>query len=389
MPRYRLSTENLSDLVAYLEVLGSELDPGISAATITLGTLLPPKETAQGLREAIARTLKAYIDDLNKRGGIYNRKLLLDFEDLPRATEEPSQPLAIFLQRRVFALLSPYIAGKEKSVVRAVSEAAAPMIGPFTLQPINSPPHRQIFHVHSGMDGQARALARVALRNARPKAPVILVADDPTSVEAGEAVAEEWKRGGWAPEQVAVRGDTDDAEFTRLVNRLAGRQTDVLMYLGPAARMSRMAAEAAETSWFPRVYLPAALAGGAILNLPREFDGRVFLAFPFLAEDVSPSGQVEYERLKVGSNLPRDHRAAQIAVLAAARLLEEGLRRCGQQASRARLIEELERLEGFSTGYSRALTFGPNRRVGAPGAYIFATDIPGQRLRNLGWTRGE
>ena len=78
--------------------------------------------------------------------------------------------------------------------------------------------------------------------------------------------------------------------------------------------------------------------------------------------------------------------AAQLAVLAAAKVLEEGLRRCGRDVSRARLVEELERLEEFATGYSRPLTFGPNRRIGSSGAYILAADLAAQRLRPIGWT---
>ena len=56
-------------------------------------------ETTPELRAAIAQTLQAYIADVNRRGGIYNRHLQLELEDLPEAAQ-PSESVATFLRRR-------------------------------------------------------------------------------------------------------------------------------------------------------------------------------------------------------------------------------------------------------------------------------------------------
>jgi len=52
MPRYLLSPEDLADLVAYLTVLGGDLDPGLSSSTITIGALLPPERLDPEWRQA-------------------------------------------------------------------------------------------------------------------------------------------------------------------------------------------------------------------------------------------------------------------------------------------------------------------------------------------------
>jgi len=39
------------------------------------------------------------------------------------------------------------------------------------------------------------------------------------------------------------------------------------------------------------------------------------------------------------------------------------------------LIGALEGLHEYSTGLTQAITYGPNRRVGATGAYIVAIDL--------------
>ena len=77
MPRYLLTPEELADLVAYLTVLGGDLDPGSRPSAITIGTLLPPEPLDPAWRQAVLATLNAYADEVNRRGGLYNRRLEL------------------------------------------------------------------------------------------------------------------------------------------------------------------------------------------------------------------------------------------------------------------------------------------------------------------------
>jgi ABC-type branched-subunit amino acid transport system substrate-binding protein len=389
MPRYRLSPQDLTDLVSYLEVLGTELDPGISPTSITLGTLLPAESSAPGLRDAIARTLRAYINESNARGGMYNRKINLEFADLDSSDDSAGRDIDAFLKRRsVFALLAPYIAGRELEVSRAIRDDGIPLIGPFsTGSTAGAPAERAIFRIHSGIDDQARALARFALGQSGSPTVAIVLSDDPTSASAAAAIADQWVRGGWGePERIGVPADGGPAvDVTPLVERLAARHVDAFAYLGPAAMIVPLLVAADRAAYRPIVYLPGALTGGEVLDLPVAFDGRIYMSAPYLAADVTRAGQEDYDHLKARHGLPADYQAAQLAVLAAAKVLEEGLRRSGRDLSRAKLIEELERLEEFSTGYSRPLTYGSSRRIGSMGAYVLAADLPARRLRLVEW----
>ncbi len=67
---------------------------------------------------------------------------------------------------------------------------------------------------------------------------------------------------------------------------------------------------------------------------------------------------------------PARHVAAQLSTLAAAKVLTEALQRGGKDLSREKLVTSLEGLYDFETGLTPRITFGPNRRVGAAGAYI-------------------
>ena len=384
MPRYQLTPEDLSELLAYLEVLGAESEPGVTSESLTIGTLIPPDWAARGVGDCIKNTLAGYADDFNRRGGAFNRKLKVEVQELPASPSDTQAVVAAFLKRTpVFALVGAYTAGHDGEVAGALRAAGVTLIGPFArLRPSDSDAP-SVFHVHSGIDGQALALAACALQQPGRSAPAVVLGEEAESKLAADAISDVWvHKAATSPERIVIGAQT---EIRSVVVRLSNRGPDVVFFLGPPSALKPLADAAAAASWRPRLYLPAAVAGD-ILGLPTAFDGRVFVALPYMPDDVTPSGVQRYERMHARASLPREHRAIQMAVLAAAEVLEEGLRRCGRELSRARLVEELERLDGFPTGFSRPLTFKPTRHVGAWGAYILRADLAVQRLTPLGWT---
>jgi ABC-type branched-subunit amino acid transport system substrate-binding protein len=112
-----------------------------------------------------------------------------------------------------------------------------------------------------------------------------------------------------------------------------------------------------------------------ITNLPAPFNKKVFLAFPTVPQDVTAEGAAEYRSLSEKFKLPQRHTAAQLAALAAAKTFVEGLKRAGSDLSREQLVGALEGLYDYDTGFTPKLIFGPNRRVGAAGAYVITIDV--------------
>jgi ABC-type branched-subunit amino acid transport system substrate-binding protein len=59
----------------------------------------------------------------------------------------------------------------------------------------------------------------------------------------------------------------------------------------------------------------------------------------------------------------------------AVKILVEALRRAGRNLSREELIRALEGFYEYSTGLTPAITYGPNRRIGAMGAHVVTVDL--------------
>jgi ABC-type branched-subunit amino acid transport system substrate-binding protein len=94
----------------------------------------------------------------------------------------------------------------------------------------------------------------------------------------------------------------------------------------------------------------------------------------------------EFAALAEKYKLPSHHLATQMFAYCAAKTLVEALKRAGRDLSRDKLIQSLEGLYEYPTGLTPALTFGPNRRIGAMGAYVVTIDLnEKQFLPVSGW----
>jgi hypothetical protein len=58
--------------------------------------------------------------------------------------------------------------------------------------------------------------------------------------------------------------------------------------------------------------------------------------------------------------------------------------------SREKIVDQLESLRAFQTGFVPPLTYGPARRLGARGAYVMRLDLKDKRLvPEGGWVEVE
>lgn len=385
MPRYRMAREEMEALVDYLEVLSADRDPGITDQELTLGLVLPPAGTPMARMGVVTRgVIGAWAEQVDARGGIYGRKLRLVELELP--ADPPARPAALerFLdQRQVFALVAPFFAGADAELAEVAREREVPAIAPFTLEAKEGfPVNRQVFYLWSGIDGQARALVGYAAKHGPPVAAAVAEPADGRLAAVAAAIVDELERAGGAPPDRLSLGPPVDpaAEAERL--RDAGVADLYLLDTGPAGAALLAAAEAA--GWHPRLLVPGSLAGGAVLDPPAGFADRIVLAYPTLPGDRSEAAVTELRRLVGGLELPPGHDTVAITAFAGARLLAEGLERAGRALSREKLIAALEDLYDHPTELTPHLTYNPNRRIGARGAYIVTLDPETGQAKSMG-----
>lgn len=385
MPRYRLSREDMADLTAYLKQLGKDPDPGLGDTTITVGTVLPSQGQFAAVGQSVRTMLEACVAEINSQGGVYNRKLELRVADGGDGSANTLGNIEQFFQgEKIFATLGAFVAGIDKETAAIAEREQTPLIGPLTLFPQTGYPlNRYVFYLQPGARDQARALvtfAKTKLDLASPKA-AILYSGDPASEEAAEGAEQQAKNMGWSA-VVRVKFDPRTAP-SKVVADLIQNGTNLLVLLNPEPDVISLLEEAEKRQWPPRVLIPGAAASRRMLEVAAGFKGRIFFSFPIIPGQGS-TGTIDFRSLAAKYNLPAQPGPSQIAAYCAFRVLIEGLQRAGRDLSREKLVATLEGLYDFDTGLMPPLSYGPNRRIGAMGAYVVTMDPEKKRLTPAG-----
>ena len=191
---------------------------------------------------------------------------------------------------------------------------------------------------------------------------------------------------GWALQQCATPPQGIDARMW--AQRLAETKTAVVFSLLTAEQNVQFLQAAAAHDWYPTCFLLGDLVGRQLFDAPPGFDRRIFLSFGSLPSQL-PVGIRAYNALAEEFKLPTAQLAAQFESLAAMKALVQALQQAGAGLSRERLIEQLETFREYRTGFAPPLTFGPNRRVGANGAYVVTIDLINKKLVPVSdWVEG-
>jgi len=389
MPRFRLSLQDMADLTAYIKRLGTASDPGLTGTTVRISLVLPPPGPLAAMGKAVQAALAARFADWNDHGGIYGRKVdLVSFEPPAEPAARRSAVDAFLSMGNVFAGLAAFLLGDDASLAGFFETREVPLIGPFTVHFRESNPlDRQVFYLLPGIEVQGRAAVRT-LRGAAGGAPVHPAIVGPDDAELNATVsAVSSACAGWAEPQT-VRYPRAGFDAASLVRRLAAAAADPVVFLGSGQEALALLRAADLIGWHPRVAATAAAGDGSLLQAPKTFSSRLWLALPS-SPDLPGEVVRGYQAFAAAHGLPPEHLSAQLTALAGAEILGEAMKRAGRNLTRDKLIEQLETLHAFATGYAPPVTYTPTRRLGARGAYVLKLDLTGQTMGAGEWVEGE
>lgn len=383
MPRYQMSKEDLADLVSYLKKLGTDTDPGIADKRITIGTALPVKGPLGEMGQAIKEVMTAVFAEVNASGGIYNRQL--ELKSIETADSGPATRAnfeRLIRDEKIFAMVGALTAGAEREVLPLLAEQEVPLVGPVTLDPkINAPLNRQVFYLASGISLQARALVSFVAKQpeAKNQSIGIVYAPSELTTDVFESVKSQAQKDGLRVAEIVEYGGTN---FDAVATIKKFRETNVsfVFFLGNPLDLTVFLTEAEKATWFPQILLQNGNVTSTVFNAAAGFQNKLLFTLPSASEDRTTEALAEYGQLAEKYKLQRKHFAAQILAFAAAKLLIEGLKRAGKDLSRERLIQVFEGFHDFKTGLTPPITWGPNRRIGAMGAYVVRVDLKGKQF---------
>jgi len=387
MPRFNMSVEDMADLIAYLKRIEADRDPGLTETSITVGTILPKDGAFAEIGAAMKDVLTAYFANINDKGGIYNRRIELQTIDAQSDAAATAANMKSHVDNgELFALVSGLSAGADKELAAVTKEAEIPLVGPVTLlTQANAQENRNLFYLLPGASQQARALVNFAAgRPELKKSPLAIVySENELASAAATAIEDQARKSGWTTVTKKALSQSFDAAVLAGALKAEGVQT--VFFLSANSEEAFINA-AASANWTPHVFLLGALSRKDLVkSVPLSFKDHVFLSFPSVPGDVGPEGLAELRALEEKYKFAPRHITSQLNAYAAAKIFTEGLKRAGRDLSREKLITALEGLYEYNTGVTPSITFGPNRRVGAMGAYVLSIDPAKREFVSSGW----
>ncbi len=381
MPRYDLDSGDLSDLISYLRVLGSEDAPGTSASSVRVGVLLPLSGPLAAASKNTLELLHSYFDDINRSGGIYGRRLELVTRDVaagPAAAVEAARTLAEG-DSPVFCFLSNAGAGAAGEVLTLLDDAKIPDVGPLSFSGSSSA-ELYVFRVLPTLFDQGAAAARYLFDTGSDSRLIALLR--PRGAAAGSLLAgfnaEAARLDLLAAEQPWRVGDAES-----IVTRLKARGVEQVVLFGGADDLEAFVEEAQHQDWHPVLVVSSVLLERPIgVSLQR-----LIRVAPPLGLRPESNGAIEllsrFERLRRAGSENRANTAMAMAAFAGAEVLVEALKRSGRELNRDNLAAALAEMSGVVTGVLPAISFGPRRRRGVRGAVLVVSPAEGGRPESV------
>jgi len=388
MPRYQMSPEDVADLIAYLKRIETDRDPGLTETTIKVATIVPKAGALADIGAAMKDVLTAYFANVNDKGGIYNRRIELQTIDAgaDAATTAANVKKAVE-NGEFFAIVSGLSAGADKELAAVARDTEIPFMGPVTLlTQTSAQDNRSLFYLLPGASQQARALINFAAGKPELKKSKLAIvhSENELALAAAAGVEDQARKTGWSSITKKAFG-SGQFDATSVAAALKAEGVETVVFLSANGDEAFINAAAA-ANWTPHILLLGSFARKDLVKtVPLSFKDHVFLAFPSVPGDVGPAGLAELRALEEKYKFPPRHIASQLNAFAAAKIFTEALQRAGRDVSREKLITALEGFYEYDTGVTPSITFGPNRRVGAMGAYVLSIDPVKKEFVSNGW----
>lgn len=376
MPRYRLDRRDADGLLAYLRILGTELDtdPGVDPDVIRVGTALPLTGERAATGRLVQDTLTACVARVNGDGGVFGRRLELRVFDSASGRAGQVQP-------EVFAWLARFESDAAPAAIPEPEAGRIPSIGPLadmTMAPEQS--GASTFALLPTLADQAAALVRFAAAENAARTGSLRLGLIRTPDRQGEVLAAavlEQVRRLELPDPVVATAET---ALAPALSSPDFKAVNAMVVLGGAREWSAVSAAWPDSG--PLLLGLLTTSGRAVLALPPPIAARVRLAVPFAVDDAAGIDALSAELRAEGMALSNP--GLQAAACGAVQVFAEAARRSGRRLTRARLVDALESLQDFHSPLLPAIGFAKGGRNGSAGAYVVAVGQGGFQARS-GW----
>lgn len=332
-------------------------EDGVTKDTILLGQSVALTGAAAQLGIQMRNGVKAYLDDVNERGGVHGRKIeLITLDDGYEPSRTVPNTKKLIEEHKVFALIGYVGTPTSVPAIPVFTQAKVPFIGPFTgAESLRVPFNRYIFHVRASYYDETEKIVE-QLVSTGSKDIAVFYQDDAYGQAGlkGVEIAMN-KRGLKIAALGTVERNTIKVEkAVQTINAASPAAVVMISAYTSCAEFIRQMKRAGSAASFYNVSFVGSKALADALG--KDGVGVVISqVVPFPWGTAVPVVK-EYQRLsaKAGN---KDYNFSAIEGFLVAKVFVEGLRRHGKNLTREGFIDTMEKMQdvdvgGFFVAYS-------------------------------------
>lgn len=369
MPKYNMSRTDLDNLIEYIKILGTDKEIGITGSSIRIGIVLPENHSiAISKNAAVKKLINAYCNDINKKGGIYNRNIVPLFFSADEIQK-----------RNDFFMVLGF---GDKTIVKNVKQKSIPALLSFSEEKTPNGLHNPyIFYAFPSLTAQSLSLVDFSkqkeLSKKGTKATIIYHNDSTRKSIAKEVAAYHFQNFDKHPNIISI----NDSNIQETADNADIVTNGLVYYIGPNDIGNKLLLALDKTNKSPYILLPGSLSGVDIFNMPSSFNNKVFIGYPTWITEQTNQGIQVYRDLMENYNLDQKWKRNQLDMLAILLTTEECLKRTGRDLSRSHFMETMEGLFEYSNGLGPSITYNLNRRVGNSNMYIIGFNTSERKMK--------
>lgn len=359
----RLSSSMVAAFLLIGTMFSASAEDGVTDSTILIGQTVGVTGTVAGPVKEMNEGANAYFSEVNKRGGVYGRKIemrVLDDKFDPALTLANAETL--IKKDKVFALFQGRGTPHTQGILPLLQASNVPLVAPSTgAAAFHQPPHRQLFNIRAKyQDEVAKAVEHFTTIGIT--AIGILHVDDAFGKDGLEGFRKAMAARRLAP--VAV------TKFARVKPDYAATAAEVIK-ANPAALIIVSSAK----NTVEVIKAIRAQGGQMLIMTMSNNSSQAFVkdlgpaGVGIIVSQVTPTPHLLSTRL--GQEFAAAAKAHQVTVSYAAmegfvnaRVFVEGLRRAGPKLTRDGFIRALESMQRVDLG-GLMVTYGPDDHTGS------------------------
>jgi ABC-type branched-subunit amino acid transport system substrate-binding protein len=356
-------------------------ETGVTDSTITLGMSAPLTGPASGHGQELKNVISAYLEQVNKRGGVNGRKLQLTvLDDGYEAEKAVANTKTLIETNKVFALLGYYGSTAMTDAMNKVfGPARVPMIGGISgamslrQPPAGNPNNRYMFVQRASYADEAEAIG-TQLTTLGLKNIAVFYQNDGFGKAGLEGLTNALKKSNLTPSATGTveRNSEDISKAVEAIAKATPQAVVMVTLFKPSAAMVKALRKANQSPMF----MTLSPVGADQLTQELGNDARgigISQVMPYPWNDIIPIVK-EYQQL-VGKQTPFSYMSFEGFVIA--KVAVEGIRKAGKDLSREKLVSALEGMNQDFGGYR--VSFSSNNHAGSQ--YVQLTVIgPGGKL---------